>query len=173
MPLLVVLLIGLGAFGLGLWLFKAMLDKQPDTVTLKRIEVSPRDDVEAALFAFEALGYTRVGTFGVQEKPDLRVHGLVHPTGRAGVVHESGERVFCDVVAWQKDGTDHTWTSLVLPEELPTPPWKTLHRLEGGPEALHAASLGVEDLDPVEDTTFAGRYMADYARSTAWLKENV
>jgi len=174
MPIIVVFLIGLGAFGLGMWLFKALVAQAPDEVELKRIEVSPRDEVEALVFAFERLGYVKVGTFSSGEQPGLTIHGLTHPSGRDGAVHDSDKAgVFAEVVLWS--GEESTVITSLRELGLPQPPWKTMVHLEGASiEELHAASLEHEPtpLDVVEPHLFAGRVMSDYARTTAWLKAN-
>lgn len=175
MPLLIVFLFGVGAVGFGLWLFRAMVARAPDTVELKLLDVQPKDEVEELVFAFERLGYVRCGTYSASDQQGLQVHGLTHPSGRDAAIFDSPKiDVACELVMWS--GEDNVTLSSAAAVAIPTPPWRTLHNMEGAtPEALHAASLELEPepLDALEPHTFPSRYMAEHARSMAWLKANV
>ncbi|MFO0832966.1 MAG: hypothetical protein U0637_14135 [Phycisphaerales bacterium] len=155
--------------------FKAFVP-EPMRISLTpatEVQVSDQAAFDAAAADFEALGFSRVGTYTTNDIPGLTLAAFVLPQKQAyGVVYDlRGQPPWFDLVTSYQDGRACTYSNL-RETGADQPPWSTSVKSPGKPlvEVFQAFLQGrpAGEMKPTSPLSFARDFEDSYARQMDW-----
>ncbi|HEX9733965.1 MAG TPA: DUF4253 domain-containing protein [Thermoanaerobaculia bacterium] len=157
------------------------IESQPRTIRLirdRQLAWRDRDAVARQVGPLRALGFRAIGSFRVEELPDVRLAGLGHPEeGYGAAVYELQEsgKVYTDVVARYEDGDLLTVSNASLPMVLTPPPFalKIDLRKANAAKLLRALEKNLEPkpLMAIDPTSFSRIFEEAWEREETWRRE--